>query len=208
MKLDVKICGITSLEDARAACSAGADFLGFVFYERSPRAVTAEHVRTLLEALDAPVRSVGVFVNASCEEVCETVHFCGLDVVQLHGDESPEAFASMPCPVWRAVAFRGKEGWCPPPSLWSVQRYVVDAPSSDAYGGTGRAADWEQACRLADAYPVMLAGGLRADNVALAIQKVRPMGVDVSSGVESKPGVKSHDAIRAFVQSVRQAEMQ
>lgn len=205
MKLTVKICGLTTLSDARAALEAGADDLGFVFYAGSPRAVSPAAVAGILRALAVPVNAVGVFVNASPAEILGTVRICGLSVVQLHGDEPAAAGAGMPVPVWRAVSCDAGH-WNPSPEAWPAARYVVDAAAGGRYGGTGSRSDWVQAAALARGFPVLLAGGLRPDNVKEAIRQVRPLGVDVSSGVESSPGIKSQSALRAFIHAVRQME--
>lgn len=204
MKIEIKICGLTNLEDAHQALEAGADYLGFVLYERSPRVVTVAALASIVSALGHGVRALGVFVNASPSFVRETALRCGLAAVQIHGDESAEAFAVMPVPVWRSLSVRA-EGCQPEPSAWPAARYIADAAAPGLYGGTGTLADWEQAAGLAMRVPLMLAGGLTAANVAAAIRQVRPLGVDVSSGVESVPGRKSHAAVRAFIAAARRA---
>lgn len=204
MKIEIKICGLTSLADAELAFAAGADYLGFVLYERSPRAVPIDALALIVRGLGQGVRAVGVFVNASPTFVRETALHCGLSAVQIHGDESPEAFAAMPVPVWRSLSVNG-EGCKPEPAVWPAERYLADAAAPGLYGGTGTLADWDQAAALATRVPLMLAGGLTAVNVAAAIRQVRPLGVDVSSGVEAAPGRKSHEAIRAFIAAARQA---
>ncbi len=204
MKIEIKICGLTSLADARVALAAGADYLGFVLYERSPRAVPVDALASIVNELGVGVRSVGVFVNASPEFVRETALRCGLAAVQIHGDESPDAFCAMPVPVWRSLSV-GAYGCQPEPAAWPAARYIADAAAPGLYGGSGTLADWELAAVLATRVPLMLAGGLTAANVAAAIRQVRPLGVDVSSGVESAPGRKSHEAVRAFIAAARQA---
>ncbi len=204
LSVEIKICGLTNLEDAEVALAAGADFLGFVLYARSPRAVSVEALASIVRDLGEGVRAVGVFVNASPEFVRETALHCGLAAVQIHGDEPPDAFAAMPVPVWRSLSV-SRDGCTPEPAAWPAARYVADAAAPGVYGGTGTLADWDQAAVLAAQVPLMLAGGLTADNVAAAIRAVRPLGVDVSSGVESEPGRKSHEAVRAFIAAARQA---
>ncbi|MBN1557237.1 MAG: phosphoribosylanthranilate isomerase [Lentisphaerae bacterium] len=202
MTLEIKICGLTCAEDARIALDAGADYLGFVFYPDSPRAVTAPRAAAILAALGRPCRAVGVFVNAVPDEVARVAAACGLHAVQIHGDEPADAFAGFPVPVWRAVRC-GTEGVRPDPAAWPAQRYVVDAAVPGRYGGTGVRADWERAARLAAAQPVMLAGGLTPDNVAGAVRTVRPLGVDVSGGVEAAPGRKDPARLAAFIRGAR-----
>jgi len=204
MKLEIKICGLTNALDAGAALAAGADYLGFVLYKGSPRAVTAEALSRILQEIGGSAKAVGVFVNASPDEVRKTVMQCRLAAVQLHGDEAATDFSDMPVPVWRAVSMGAGSGWHPPPAAWpAAVRYVVDAAAPGRYGGTGTTADWTQAAMLARQVPIMLAGGLRPENVEEAVKMVRPLGVDVSSGVESRPGLKSHPSLLAFIAAVR-----
>lgn len=192
MKLEIKICGLTNVDDARCALDAGADYLGFVLYPRSPRGIDAARLRGILDRLDRPVRAVAVVVNEPRAGLESVASDCGLWAVQLHGDERPEDFRDCPFRVWRAV--RGAE-----PAGWTADRYVVDAAVPGLYGGTSVRADWGMAAEMARRLPLLLAGGLNADNVKSAVKAVCPLGVDVSSGVEKAPGIKDHDAIRAFV---------
>lgn len=204
MPLEIKICGLTNVEDAAAAARFGADYLGFVLYPKSPRATNAQAVAEILAALPPAVRAVGVFVNSKRAEIERVAADCRLHAVQLHGDERPEDFRELPLPVWRAVRFRDG-AWRPRPADWpGATRYVVDAAVPGRYGGTGVAADWEAAGRLAAERPVMLAGGLTLDNLAEAIRAVRPLGVDAASGVETEPGRKDHRRLRQFIERARQ----
>ncbi|MDX9709588.1 MAG: phosphoribosylanthranilate isomerase [Trichloromonas sp.] len=200
----IKICGITRIDDALQACACGADALGLVFYEKSPRCVTREQARAIVAALPPFVTTVGLFVNEPPESIRETVDFCGLDVIQVHGDEGPEACRFPPHRVLKALRVRGEE------SLAGVERFAVsalllDAWHPDSYGGTGQLGDWKLAARLAAERPVILAGGLNPENVAEAIRRVRPYGVDVSSGVESSPGRKDPARVAAFIRNARAA---
>jgi len=205
MQIEIKICGLTNADDARAALDAGADYLGFVLYGKSPRAVTAEGVKAILRDAGGGSKAVGVFVNASPDEVRDAVMHCGLAAVQIHGDETAQDFRDMPVPVWRALAAADGK-WVPLPAAWpAAARYIVDAAAPGQYGGTGSKADWALAAALAKQMPVMLAGGLRPENVEDAVNRVRPRGVDVSSGVELRPGIKSHPAIRTFIAAARRA---
>ncbi|MEI6150672.1 MAG: phosphoribosylanthranilate isomerase [bacterium] len=202
--LTIKICGLTTLDDARFAVEQGATYLGFVLYRQSPRCVTPKHLRRIVSKLPRGVRAVGVFVNEDPETVRQVVEDCGLFAIQLHGDESPEKFAGMPVPLWRAV--RWVEGqWVPNPALWSPELFVMDAASA-AYGGSGLALDWNVAAGFAAQHRALLAGGLTPENVAEAIEKVRPVGVDVSSGVEVSPGRKDHRKILEFIHAARKAD--
>ena len=196
--MEVKICGLTNIEDACAARDAGADYLGFVLYEKSPRSVTPEKLAEIVEELGEGVRAIGVFVNDTAETVAAIVEKCGLYGAQIHGDESPESFGDLPFPVWRAVWI--EDGMAmPDPEIWKADRYVIDAAVPGQYGGSGVTADWDVAAELSQNFPVMLAGGLTPANICDAVRAVRPLGVDVSSGVESRPGRKDHDVLIKFV---------
>jgi len=204
--IKVKICGITNLEDARAAVEAGADALGFLCYRKSPRYVDPEIIKRIVAGLPPFVLTVGVFVNEEAKTVRDLLDACGLAVAQLHGDESAAYCETLGRPVIRALRlrdpgtllqlaeYRGRAG---------VRGFVVDAYSKETYGGTGQVVNWDLAAEAAKAAPVLLAGGLTRENVGDAIKKVRPYGVDVSSGVEASPGKKDHDKIRGFVRAAR-----
>jgi phosphoribosylanthranilate isomerase len=198
----VKVCGLTNVDDARLALEAGADYLGFVLYERSPRSVTREKLAGITAALGSEARCIGVFVNEEASTVNSIVRECGLYAAQIHGDESPGSFCASPFRVWRAVRIQDRAAF-PPPDSWAADRYVVDAAVPGLYGGTGAKADWEVAAILSDIYPVMLAGGLTPSNVADAITAVRPTGVDVASGVESEPGIKDPAKVRTFIEEAK-----
>ncbi|MBF0178965.1 MAG: phosphoribosylanthranilate isomerase [Magnetococcales bacterium] len=200
----VKICGITSVEDALAAVAAGADALGFVFYARSKRYIPPRRAMRILGRLPPFVTSIGLFVNASREEIGKVVAECRLDAIQLHGDEAPGECRGLPGRVIKAIRVAGAE------DLHGMERYPVsaillDAKSETHYGGTGRAFDWNLLEGFQSPLPLILAGGLDPDNVAMAVRQVRPYAVDVSSGVESAPGVKDHERMHLFVRRVRQA---
>ncbi len=207
---EIKICGIKTLAEAMVAAAAGADMLGFNFYPKSVRFIDPEHCAQISSALrhEYPsVRLVGVFVNASLKDIERTLDVCGLDVAQLSGDESAEF-----CAALRGRAFKAFHGIprdaCERYARTSAPAFLVDGAAGGAYGGTGVAADWSSAARLARIYPLLLAGGLKPDNVAEAISRVRPWGVDVASGVESGPGEKDPGRMRAFVDAVRSAEVE
>ena len=200
--LDIKICGLTNLDDAKAALDAGADLLGFVLYPKSPRYITALQMRSLLDRLPGSVRAVGVFVNGRPGGIHKVAADCGLYAVQIHGDESPEGFADMLPRVWRAVRFSGGT-YHPTPESWLAARYVLDASAPGRYGGTGKKIDWVVAGKFARKFPAMLAGGLTPENVVEAIRTVRPLGVDVTSGVEASPGKKDHARLTQFISRAR-----
>lgn len=199
----VKICGLTNSEDALAAHELGADYLGFVLYARSPRGITPEVLAGICRQLPRACRVVAVFVNESRSVVERTVGECGLAAVQLHGDEQERDWHGLACPVWRAVR-EHERVWDPDPAGWAcAERLVVDAAPPGMYGGAGMVADWDSAAVLARERPVLLAGGLTPANVAAAVRAVSPYGVDVSSGVEAKPGRKDLGKVRDFIRGAR-----
>ncbi len=216
MNTRVKICGLTRIEDALLAAEAGADFLGLVFYPRSPRAVTRRQARTIVEAVRAAFglrapRFVGVFVNAPLEEVRRLMDEVGLDLVQLHGEEPPEMVQAL----WPR-AYKALRPTDPEVALTQARAYtegmkilpdrpllLVDAHHRGMYGGTGRPAHEDAARILAQRYPILLAGGLTPENVAEKIRRIQPWGVDVSSGVEDRPGIKDPARVQAFIQAAR-----
>ncbi len=215
--MKVKICGITNLEDARVAVAAGADFLGFIFYPRSPRYVTSELAGQIIAALRAEglaAVTVGVFVDAPLAEIERTMQMAGLDLAQLHGDEPAAQVQALSGRAFKALRLRpGDEIEADalsylsvaPDAAW-VPQLLVDAYHPGAYGGTGQTGDWRLAHVLARRCErLLLAGGLTPDNVAQAIAEVRPWGVDVSSGVEASPGRKDHGRVRAFIAAARAA---
>lgn len=203
MRTRVKVCGLTRVEDAALAVSLGADALGFILWPSSPRATTPEAVRAITRELPAlPVR-VGVFVNASPTEVARAVEIAGLDVAQLHGDERVEDYRDLAPRVIKSVHLTSDESVAAAEALPSAVVPLVDAVDVVRRGGTGEKADWTLAARLAAKRPILLAGGLTPENVAAAVRGVRPWGVDVSSGIEDRPGIKNADRMRAFFRSVR-----
>ena len=208
----VKICGTTNLEDALAAVEAGADLLGFILYAKSPRyvapAMVAEIVAGVRAAVPAPPRFVGVFVNAPPDEVLAVLAQTGLDLAQLHGDEPAAALAALQGRGFKAVRPTGLDD-----ALALAEAYaalgagpdlLIDAYAPHAYGGTGQRADWTAAAAVAQRVPhLLLAGGLTPENVAAAVEAVKPWGVDVASGVEASPGRKDHAKVRAFVAAAK-----
>jgi phosphoribosylanthranilate isomerase len=204
----VKICGITNAADALAAIDAGANLLGFNFYAKSPRHITKAEAAKIRPHLPKKVKTVGIFVNAPTIEAAALCKSLKLDFAQLHGDETPETVAEMArsLPVFKA--FRVEPGF----PLATLDEYpeayafLFDAAHTGQYGGTGHSTDWDVARRAAVGRRIILAGGLKVENVAAAVRIVRPYGIDVASGVESKPGKKDHGLLREFVQEVRRAE--
>jgi len=196
----VKICGITNLADALAACRLGADALGFVLAP-SPRQVSPDQARAIIAQLPPLVGTVGVFVDAPPVEVSVLRRYCGLDWVQLHGDEDEDQAAMQ----WPRVikALRVAPGREPDPAAYPGCALLLDTYHPQEAGGTGQSFDWGLAVDIARRRPIILAGGLNPDNVARAIEQVQPYAVDVSSGVEKEKGVKDHERIASFIAQVR-----
>jgi phosphoribosylanthranilate isomerase len=204
----VKVCGITRLEDAHAAVEQGARALGFVFWPASPRVIDPETARTIISTLPPFVTPVGVFVNQPVDEVNAIAARVGLGAIQLHGDESIDYAERVERPVLKALALRESAR----PSgvdLWPERvMLLLDAHDPERHGGTGQPVDWTLAATFASRRPTLLAGGLRPENVVQAITSVRPFGIDVSSGVESSPGVKDHSRLKALFEAVASVEHQ
>jgi len=192
----VKICGITRVEDADAAVAAGAGAIGFVFWPKSPRFIDPYRARAIAARLPPFVTPVGLFVNQAREHVNAVASLVRLGAVQLHGEESPEFAASIEAPVIRALSVNQVGAWPAGTTL------LLDAHDPVQRGGTGRTIDWTAAAAIAARRRVLLAGGLTPENVADAIARVRPFGIDVSSGVERSPGVKDHQRLRALFEAV------
>jgi phosphoribosylanthranilate isomerase len=202
----VKVCGITNAEDASAAVEAGADALGFIFYEQSPRYVVPAVASRIIAELPPLVLPVGVFVNEGMATVRSIMDTCGLAMAQLHGDESASYCRELSRPAMKALRLKDRASLLALAEYQGrggVRGFVLDSFSEIAYGGTGQVTDWTLAAEVAKSTPILLAGGLTPDNVAQAVRTVRPYGVDVSSGVESAPGKKEHAKLRAFVEAVR-----
>jgi len=200
-----KICGITRIEDALAAAEAGADAIGFVFYAKSPRAVDVRQARAIIAELPPFVTTVGLFVNASRCELNEILEVVPLDLLQFHGDETPADCEGYHRPWIKALRVRPGDDLDAACQLYSGARGILlDTYVAGVPGGTGEAFDWSLVpARLSK--PIILAGGLSADNVGHAIAQVRPYAVDVSGGVEQAKGIKSAAKIEAFMQAVKQA---
>jgi len=202
----VKICGITNSQDSQVAVNAGADALGFVFYEKSPRYVKPKIVKSIVAELPPFVLTVGVFVNEELAVVRDIMVECGLALAQLHGDETPAYCEALGRPVLRGIRLRDRGTFLAMAEYKGragVRGFVVDAFSDSVYGGTGQIADWSLAAEAAQSSSILLAGGLTPENVQEAIQKVRPYGVDVSSGVEASPGKKDPAKVMAFVRAAK-----
>ena len=204
MAVRVKICGITRNEDLSAACAAGADALGFVFYAKSPRNLSIERAASLVRALPPFVQSVGLFVDAEPGFVGAVLDAVPLDLLQFHGDETPEYCRQFNRPYLKAVRVRPGVDLVKYASDFADARaLLLDAYVPGVPGGTGERFDW----RLIPAglnKPIILSGGLNPDNVAEAVQTVQPWAVDVSSGVESAPGIKDVAKVAAFIERAKQ----
>ena len=204
--IKVKVCGITNAADALAAVEAGADALGFIFYEKSPRYVVPAVAANIIAELPPLVTPVGVFVNEGLATVRSIMDTCGLAMAQLHGDENVSYCRELARPAMKALRLRDRGSLLALAEYQGrggVRGFVLDAFSELSYGGTGQITDWGLAAEVAKSTPILLGGGLTPDNVTEAIHTVRPYGVDVSSGVESAPGKKDRAKMRAFVDAVR-----
>ncbi|AYN11985.1 phosphoribosylanthranilate isomerase [Pseudomonas putida] len=200
-----KICGITRIEDALAAAEAGADAIGFVFYAKSPRAVDVRQARAIIAELPPFVTTVGLFVNASRCELNEILEVVPLDLLQFHGDETPQDCEGYQRPWIKALRVRPGDDLEAACQLYAGARGILlDTYVPGVPGGTGEAFDWSLVpARLGK--PIILAGGLSADNVGQAIAQVKPYAVDVSGGVEQAKGIKDAAKIEAFMRAVKQA---
>lgn len=198
----VKVCGITRMEDAELAVRLGADALGFVLWDRSPRCLDAGAASAIASALPAFVTRVGVVVNQSVESVRSAVETIGLDVVQLHGDEAIDAYRPTARGLVRAMSIESAEDVVSALDTPADVTILADAADKTRRGGTGQRANWALAAEVARRRSLILAGGLTAENVAAAIDCVQPWGVDVSSGVEDAPGIKSTRKLEAFFDAV------
>lgn len=199
MTLRIKICGITNADDALMAVDAGADALGFMFYEPSPRHVSLAAAANIIRQLPPLVTKVGVFVNASEAFIRQAIAECGLDAVQLHGDESPEFCRKFSRPVIKAFRVQNADALNTLPR-YDTAAWLLDSYVPDKHGGTGAVFNWDLAVAAKKSgRPIILAGGLIPENVTKAIRQVRPYGVDVSSGVEAAPGKKDSGKVKAFI---------
>jgi phosphoribosylanthranilate isomerase len=207
MRVRVKLCGVTRLEDALRAADLGVDAVGFNFVADSPRRVSPERAREIGAALPAFVTRVGVFADARPPSMEAAARTAGVHWLQLHGDESPETCATLALPWYKAhrvgPAFRPEDV-----ARYGTRTFLLDACVPGLRGGTGRAFDWSVARRAAAYGTVILAGGLGPENVAEAIAEARPYAVDVNSGIESSPGIKDARRLQIFLRRVREAELE
>ena len=204
----IKVCGITDRADLAHAVAAGVDGLGFIFAEKSPRRIEPEKARELIKSVPPFVDAIGVFVNEDPDVVTDIVKYCGLTMVQLHGQENVDYCQLMPVRVLKAFAVNSDTDGSEMAVYSEVAAgYLLDTYHKSMAGGTGQTFDWRLIDGLHIPGPVLLAGGLGPDNVGEAISAVRPFAVDVNSGVETSPGCKDHDKITELVEAVRRADL-
>lgn len=201
-QVKVKICGMTQLKDAVYAVEQGADAVGFIFYKKSPRSVTMKGVKEIISKLPPLVDTVGVFVNETSDRVNKIADYCGLDMVQLHGDESPAFCRKIRRRVIKACRVENLQS-IKQLEKYPVSGFLLDTFSENTHGGTGKTFDWNLALPAKKIGPVILAGGLTPGNVRQALNRVRPYGVDVCSGVEKSPGIKDPEKVRSFMANIR-----
>ena len=205
MSTRVKICGVTNVADARAAAESGADMIGLMFYEHSPRHITLATAMEISRALPPFVLRVGVFVNVAEDLIVRAIGECGLNLLQFHGDEPSDFCTQFGVMCMKALRVRDAES-LKTLKNFHIDAFLLDAHSKSGLGGTGEKFNWDLAVAAQKfGKPIFLAGGLTPENVADAVKKVRPFAVDVSSGVESAPGKKDAAKVRAFIAAVKAA---
>ncbi len=198
----VKICGITNITDALIAVSYGADALGFIFYRKSPRFIAAKAACEIIAELPPFIKTVGVFVNETADRVNKIADTCKLDIVQLHGEESPAYCKKIKRRVIKAFRIKDEKSLLPMRS-YKVDGYLLDAFVEDLHGGSGETCDWNLVRRAEEHGPIILAGGLTPENVADAVRQAEPYGVDVCSGVEESKGKKDLEKIKSFIREAK-----
>ena len=199
----IKICGITNVEDALKATGLGADALGFVFYEKSPRKISKEKAREIISSLPKEVVKVGLFVDELEERVEEVLSCCHFDILQFHGDETPDYCKKFTTKVIKAFKIKDRQSLIDIPK-YEVDYYLLDAYSEELPGGTGKTFNRELAKEAKKfGRPIILSGGLNPENIIGALKRVSPFGVDVASGVESLPGKKDHKKLKEFISKAR-----
>ncbi len=204
----VKICGITNEEDALCAAACGADALGFIFYEPSPRYIAPADALEIIKILPAHIVVVGVFVNEAAENVKQISGLCGLDFIQLHGDESVEYCLNFsPEMVIKAVHLRDENDVLNA-FQYNAAAILVDSRDAGLYGGTGKTTNWDLALQIKSKKPLILSGGLNEDNVGEAMEKVAPPALDINSGVEIKPGKKDHKKLAGIFDVIRRTDVE
>ncbi|TSA41169.1 MAG: phosphoribosylanthranilate isomerase [Verrucomicrobiales bacterium] len=203
MSTRIKICGITSVADGLVAAEAGADMIGLMFYERSPRNISIATAAEISRALSPFIVKVGVFVNPTEDTVLRAIGECGVTLLQFHGEETPEFCTQFGVMSMKAFRVRDAASLAALPN-YQTDAWLLDAYSPDGHGGTSAKFNWDLAIEAKKlGKPIFLAGGLTPENVGEAVRQVQPFGVDVSSGVESSPGKKDHAKVRAFIQTAK-----
>jgi len=203
MQVKVKICGITNIDDAMAAVEFGADALGFVFFEGSPRRISHNDATAIIKKLPSFITPVGVFVDETSEKIEKIAAWTGIDVIQLHGDEPPDMCYFLRRMI-KAIRVKSLESLDPLVHYKDrVSAFLLDTFSPDVFGGSGQIFNWDIAAYAKQFGRIILAGGLTPDNVAEATEHVRPYGVDVSSGVESGKGKKDHAKMKLFIERAK-----
>lgn len=200
MKVRVKICGITSLQDAKVVQGHGADAIGFILYKKSPRFIKPEKIRSITDKLTPFIAKVGVFVNTAADEINRIAAETGLTHIQLHGEETPEDAKRIKYPVIRAL--HENTNLSTEIETWKDYQLLIDSGNVTHRGGTGRTSNWNALKETILDKPFILAGGLNPGNIQEAIRVLRPAAVDVSSGVETAPGKKDHTLIQEFMEAV------
>lgn len=205
MQVRVKICGITNLDDAMAAVDFGADALGFVFFKGSPRFIPYKDVAAIIKKLPSFITTIGVFVDEKPEQIEKIIALTSIDVVQLHGDEPPET-CNFSRRIIKAIRVKSLESLEPLIHYKDiVSSFLLDTFTPDVFGGTGQIFNWDVATYAKQFGRIILAGGLNPDNIAEAIKRVNPYGVDISSGVESERGKKDHKKMKLFIERAKGA---
>ncbi len=202
----IKICGITTVEDAEAAAELGVEALGFNFWPPSPRYITPEIARRIIAALPPFMTAVGVFVDEPAESIRRIMGYCALDLVQLHGHERPDAAEAFLGRVIKAFRLKDRQELTGL-GAWKVRALLIDAYQPGVPGGTGRLGDWKLAAAAKEFGRIILSGGLTANNIVSAINQVQPYGVDICSGVEIEPGRKDHEKLAALVKAVHNLDV-
>jgi len=197
----VKICGITRLEDALLAQESGADALGFIFYSKSKRYIDPEKAADIISRLNPFIMKVGVFVNENVSGINNISDQCGLTHVQLHGGESPNIVSRINRSIIKAINF--SQNLVSDIALWQGRDILIDSGSKEIPGGTGKTLPWEALQALKLQHPFILAGGLSPDNIEKALAMLSPAAVDISSGVESAPGIKDPELVKQFIEKVK-----
>lgn len=205
MRVKVKICGITNRNDASAAVDSGVDALGFVFFQDSPRCVSIKDAAAIIKKLPSFVTAIGLFVNEKPEQIEKIISMTGIDVIQFHGNETPD-MCNFSRRIIKAIRVKSLESLDPLIHFKDkVSEFLLDTFTPDILGGTGQIFNWDIAVEAKQFGRIILAGGLTPDNIAEAVRRVRPYGVDVSSGVESEKGKKDHNKMKLFIERAKGA---